>query len=93
MAGESAKERPGLIAAATAELPEAAPRLLVAGLAPDEVLGAVAAGVDLFDAGFVAHVCLSLFCLPSSVRVVARHGFFWCIGELLLTFHAQVKGT
>ncbi|KAJ4713774.1 Queuine tRNA-ribosyltransferase accessory subunit 2 [Melia azedarach] len=61
--GESMEERPSLLNAVTDNLPKERPRLICGLGLPEEVLQAVAAGVDLFDSDYIYHLTMGGFAL------------------------------
>ncbi|KAK9270428.1 hypothetical protein L1049_026007 [Liquidambar formosana] len=71
--GESMDERPALLNAVTDILPEEKPRLICGLGLPEEVLQAVAAGIDLFDSVYIYHLTLGGFALTFPLDRIERH--------------------
>ncbi|EEF35976.1 queuine tRNA-ribosyltransferase, putative [Ricinus communis] len=61
--GESMDERPALLDAVSDSLPGEKPRLICGLGLPEEVLQAVAAGIDLFDSSYIYNLTLGGFAL------------------------------
>ncbi|WIA41169.1 hypothetical protein OEZ86_004784 [Tetradesmus obliquus] len=66
--GEPAAARPALMAAALQHLPAEKPRVVVGLASPEEVLEAVAQGVDLFDCSYPTHATAQGYALCFPLR-------------------------
>ncbi|XP_077249716.1 uncharacterized protein LOC143889411 [Tasmannia lanceolata] len=71
--GENMDERPALLSVVTDILPEERPRQISGLGLPEEVLQAVAMGIDLFDSTYIYHLTLGGFALTFPLDRDERH--------------------